>query len=261
MKLTCGTLLCSALILSSAPQASAQGVPVIDSASIARMVVEFNEMLRQTGLMNDGLAAELEQIGQGVERAAQLEAQIGQLQQQIDAITGSRDVSGILEGFDALDGLLPTTSLPALSGDTSAAAGLAGDMAELDDLEEGAALWGQARAGTRLAMSYEDAREAAFIENASAQTLIENMDEIDAAYDTLIGRIDVSTDLKASLDLSARIAAENGRAINRLAHMLAISSLAASAERRKAFAEEESIKVFDDADYSAAVSSMIKFPE
>jgi len=135
------------------------------------------------------------------------------------------------------------------------------DMAELDDLEEGAALWGQARAGTRLAMSYEDAREAAFIENASAQTLIENMDEIDAAYDTLIGRIDVSTDLKASLDLSARIAAENGRAINRLAHMLAISSLAASAERRKAFAEEESIKVFDDADYSAAVSSMIKFPE
>lgn len=234
---------------------------MIDSASIARMVVEFNEMLRQTGLMNDGLAAELEQIGQGVERAAQLEAQIGQLQQQIDAITGSRDVSGILEGFDALDGLLPTTSLPALSGDTSAAAGLAGDMAELDDLEEGAALWGQARAGTRLAMSYEDAREAAFIENASAQTLIENMDEIDAAYDTLIGRIDVSTDLKASLDLSARIAAENGRAINRLAHMLAISSLAASAERRKAFAEEESIKVFDDADYSAAVSSMIKFPE
>ena len=201
MKLTCGTLLCSALILSSAPQASAQGVPVIDSASIARMVVEFNEMLRQTGLMNDGLAAELEQIGQGVERAAQLEAQIGQLQQQIDAITGSRDVSGILESFDALDGLLPTTSLPALSGDTSAAAGRAADMAELDDLEEGAALWGQARAGTRLAMSYEDAREAAFIENASAQILIENMDEIDAAYDTLIERIDVSTDLKASLDL------------------------------------------------------------
>lgn len=245
------------------PPAHAGGIPVIDVAGIAQMVTEYGEMLNQSGMMNAQIRNQINQIQQGLamieqgsDRFTQLGTQITQLQTQIQAMTGGRNLSGILDGLDGIRDLLPTDIT---GGDTSAASIRLDELMTLDGLADGTALWGDGVAPTsRLAVAYIEAREKTYIEAASAETLIEGMPEIEAAYGALIGEIDNTADVKASIDLAARIAAENGRAIARLTHLLAISAQARSAEERLRYAEAESSGAYTASSYESMSRAMIR---
>jgi len=249
MKLTgpvCGTAM--ALALAVVPNGvRAGGIPVIDTAGIAQMITEYTEMLTQSGLMNDQIANQIDQITQGVEM-------IEQGQEQIDAITGTRELSGILDGLSGIHDLLPTSSI---GGDTSAASMRLDEMMMLDELRGGVPLWGDATDPTSLrAVAYEDARSKSYMEGASAEILIEGMPEIEAAYSTLIAAIDDTEDVKGSMDLAARIAAENGRSIARLTHMMAITAQARSSEARALYADEEATGAYTSDAYDEMAKRM-----
>lgn len=254
--------LAAALLVSHGP-AKAGGIPVIDASSIAQMITEYREMLTQSGLMNTQIANQIEQIEQGLamieqgaDRFTQLTTQIDQLQTQIEAMTGTRDLAGVLDGLDGIRDLLPTDIGGA---DFTAASARLDELMTVDGLIEGVALWGDGVEPTsRLATAYEDAREKTYIEAASAEILIEGMPDIETAYSTLIAEIDNTPDVKASIDLAARIAAENGRAIARLTHLLAISAQARSAEDRLRYAEQESSGAYTTNSYEAMSRAMIR---
>jgi len=63
--------------------------------------------------------------------------------------------------------------------------------------------------------------------------------------------------VKASMDLAARIAAENGRSIARLTHLMAITAQARSATERARYVEEESTGAFTGDSWDAMGRSMI----
>lgn len=256
----CGAALSLAL---ATPPAHAGGIPVIDVAGIAQMVTEYSEMLNQSGMMNAQISNQIDQIQQGLamieqgsDRFTQLGTQITQLQTQIEAMTGGRNLSGILDGLDGIRDLLPTDIA---GGDTTAASIRLDELMVLDGLADGTALWGEGVEPTsRLAVAYVEAREKTYIEAASAETLIETMPEIETAYGTLIAEIDNTADVKASIDLAARIAAENGRAIARLTHLMAISAQARSAEERLRYAEAESSGAYTASSYETMSRAMIR---
>lgn len=260
--MACAAALAAVIGLGNAP-ARAGGIPVIDVAGIAQMVTEYQEMLTQSGMMNSQIANQIEQIQQGLamieqgaDRFNQLGTQITQLQTQIAAMTGTRDLSGILDGLSGIRDLLPTDIGGA---DLTAASARLDELMTLDGLVEGVALWGDGVEPTsRLAVAYEEAREKTYIEAASAETLIEGMPDIETAYATMIAEIDNTADVKASIDLAARIAAENGRAIARLTHLLAISAQARSAEDRLRYAEQESSGAYTTSSYEAMSRAMIR---
>lgn len=253
----------AAMMLAAGPNpARAAGIPVIDASSIAQLLTTYSEMLTQSGMMTEQIGNQIaqiqqgvEQIGQGEQRFTQLTTQIGQLQEQIVAMTGTRDLSGILDGLDGIRDLLPTDVGGA---DFTAASARYDELLVEDDVRDGVALFGDVTDPTSLrAVSYVDARDKTYIEAASAQILIEGMPEIEAAYSALITEIDNTPDVKASMDLMARIAAENGRSIARLTHLMAISAQARSAAERARYVEEESTGAFTDDSWDTMGRSMI----
>jgi len=249
-----GTAAAAMLMVAPGP-ARAAGIPVIDASSIAQLLTTYREMLEQSGLMTDQIENQFEQIEQGVERFEQLGQQIGQLQEQIDAMTGTRELSGILDGLSGLSDLLPTDTG---GGGTTAASIRLDDLLIADQVRSGIDLFGDVADPTSLrAVAYTDARNKTYVEAASAQILIEGMPEIEAGYSTLIGAIDATEDVKGSIDLLARIAAENGRSIARLTHLMAISAQARSAEDRSRYVEEESTGAFTDDSWDAMGEAMV----
>jgi len=251
------------MMVASAPNpARAAGIPVIDASSIAQLLTTYSEMLTQSGMMNSQIANQIaqiqqgvEQIGQGTQRFGQLTTQIGQLQEQIMAMTGTRDLSGILDGLDGIRDLLPTD---VAGTDLTAASARFDELMIADGARDGIDLFGDATDPTSLrAVSYVDARDKTYIEAASAQIIIEGMPDIEAAYSALIAEIDNTADVKASMDLAARIAAENGRSIARLTHLMAITAQARSATERARYVEEESTGAFTDTSWDAMGRAMI----
>ena len=198
----------AAMVLASGPNpARAGGIPVIDVSSIAQLLTTYSEMLTQSGMMNSQIANQIEQIrqgvqqiGQGADRFTQLATQIDQLQTQIMAMTGTRDLSGVLDGLDGIRDMLPTDTTGA---DMTLASARFDQLMVEDDVRDGVDLFGDATDPNSLqAVAYVEARDKTYIEAASSQIIIEGMPDIEAAYARLIAEIDNTPDVKASMDLS-----------------------------------------------------------
>ena len=234
-----------AAVLASGP-ACGGGIPVIDVGSIAQAVIEYQELLTQTGLMNDTLRAQFEQVQQGVQlvqqgtqRFEQLQRQIGQLERQIDAMTGSRDMAGLLDRGDAAYGALRDVLSAATDGmDGSAASGAFTALLAADAPKEAAAIRPFDATG-RFARAHRDATDKVYMALASADAVIAAQPAVAGAYDRLNAEIDNTEDVKAALDLNARIAVENGRAIARLTHLISTMIASDAAIERRNIAREE----------------------
>ena len=196
--------------LAVAGPAGAQGVPVIDASSIAQLVTQLDQMRRD-------YATQLEQLTQLREQYANMVEQLDTLRQQYAAVTGPRGIGGVLntvedirerDAAETLGGIVDGS----IFGDLDRVAGNVGRITarladlratyELDDLDVFA---GSEEASDRAIA------EVAGAGMASVATAEDAYARANAAMDrvsALIGRIDDSTDIKASTDFNTRMLAE-----------------------------------------------------
>lgn len=216
--------------LSSAPGAIAQGVPTVDTQSIAQQINQIRRMLEDYGIQSDML----DRLG---EQLAQLQAQTDELQQIYALLSGKADLKGLLMG-DGLDRVLDPkmTSIlqaagaaasgdwsgvaPAYRRDIQAAAQSTMERAGLDPArvetmgqsgsvaERRAA--SQATTGAMVAASADTAQRESTI---SLQRL-----------ETLVGEIPRQDGIKEAIDLNTRMMAEAVRELILNNQLLAVQS-------------------------------------
>lgn len=245
-RITHGLAFLAALAL-PAP-AGAGGIPVIDATAIAKMAIEYSElvaqgakMTEQIGLENTQIGQLAEQIAQGTERAAQLAQQIEQLDTQIAAMTGGRDLAGLIDGDvrDELMALMPGEIASIIDG-----GGAPQVQARFQAmLEEFAPLSPEELRpmdpGATSVLARRDATERVYAAIALAEEALAQGEDVAAQYGELIAGIDATEDVKASMDLAARIAAENGLMMDRLTRLLATQMQAVGAVERRDIAITE----------------------
>lgn len=226
------------LLTAATAPAKASGVPTVDVAAIAQAITQYQEMLTQTGILDETAQANLRQVQQNLDR-------LRQLQEQINAMTGSRDMAGILEGanYDFMNDILPTDLL---GTDGSQAAERFLLLLE-EDAPNTAEQHRVFQPDGRFARTHVDATERVYLALSGSDSFIEGMPRIDDVYADLIAKVDDTDDIKAALDLNARIAAENGRAINRLTQLMALQISSEAAVRRRDIAREEDRRPYDPA--------------
>ncbi|WP_330447869.1 type IV secretion system protein (plasmid) [Paracoccus marcusii] len=70
---------------------TAQGVPTVDTQSIAQQITQIRRMLEDYGIQTD-------MLDQLVEQLAELQSQTNELQQIYAVLTGNADIQGLLMG-------------------------------------------------------------------------------------------------------------------------------------------------------------------
>jgi len=227
----------------------AGGIPVIDAASIARLVLEFEELTSQGAAMDTQVGQLAQQIQQGSERFDQLTEQIEQLDTQIAAMTGTRDLAGILDGDveDTLRDLAPGALATIIEG---------GGSSEVADRFTAMMETFAPRSTEELrphdpnapaVLATREASEQVYAALALAQAEMAAGEDYEQQYRTLIEGIDDTPDVKASMDLGARIAAQNGLMTERLTRIIAAQIQAQTAvDRRDIMRDEERLEYRDD---------------
>lgn len=241
-------VLAHALATISVP-ALAGGIPVIDTASIARLALEYSELIEQGAVMDTQVGQLAEQLQQGSERFQQLTEQIEQLDTQIAAMTGGRDLAGILDGSveSALRDLAPSALSTITEGGGSAE--VAERFAAMMDAfaPRSAEELRPHDPGAPAVLATREASEQVYAALALAQAEMAAGEDYEQQYRTLIEAIDDTDDVKASIDLSARIAAQNGLMTERLTRIIAAQIQAQTAQdRRDIMRSEERIEYRDD---------------
>lgn len=211
-------------------QSHAQGIPVIDTASIAQTLISLNNQAQS--LINDAT-----QISNQVQQLTNLQSQLQNMQQRLTAITGIKDISSILNNSASqvqrqAAGSLQDILNSALSG-TGITGGNAGrlnssisrlktdfslpDLSALrsSDVPRMRAVANVASVGLTAAATGEDGYTRS---NEGMQRVNE-----------LIGRIDTTPDLKSSIDLNTRMNAEVAQQMNEVLRLLAVTASAQGA--------------------------------
>ena len=207
-----GLTLALAITAAAAPQAArASGVPVFDGAAATQWIQQIIEMGKQL---------------------SEMEAQTGKLEDIISDLTGSRDMSGLLNS--TADGAARRYADTDLSGFIDLAAGAgglssnAGDLATAAQsiistygLRPGAEMIPSAPAGPR-AKSIDLAQGTTLAAMTVGESAFNGSSERLAAIEGLIGAIDGTPDLKASVDLNTRMQAQVALLLN---EMLTVQAL------------------------------------
>lgn len=200
---------------------SATGIPVFDFAAFLGALESY--------------ISSIEQISNQVNQIRRLDKQIKTMDSQVDALTGSRNMGMLLNtpDFQAIRRWLPedmqqTVSIMAAGG---GAVSLDGKLAELDALlaiydlvqHPGRVPIGDIPA-KRVAINQHSAGTALVTAGISQAAMNQANDNHLVTIESLIGEINNTTDLKASVDLNSRIVAQNALLINDLLRVNAASS-------------------------------------
>ncbi|MDD9900375.1 MAG: hypothetical protein OXT65_05305 [Alphaproteobacteria bacterium] len=199
-----------AMLIFSSLSAMAQGIPVYDAAGFGQLIAQIEQMSKD-------YQKQLEQLDQAI--------------QQTNALTGPRNMGALANSpLEAeLRRFLPNTWQDTLR------------MIDTANLPNGAI--GTQNLYSELYQTYQPLSGAEFItqdpESAIAKALDRKTETTYAAlaaseqaynnsagkiktYETLLDELNRTPDLKSSIDLQARIAAENGIALNELTRLHAI---------------------------------------
>jgi len=184
--------------------ARASGVPVFDASTFGQAVKQIIEMGKQL---------------------LEMEKQTGKLEDIIADLTGPRNMSGLLNS--ATDGAARRYADTDLSGFIDLAAGAgglssnAGDLATAAGLRPGAEMIPSAPTGTR-AKSIDLAQGTTLAAMTVGESAFNGSSERLATIEGLIGAIDGTPDLKASVDLNTRMQAQVALLLN---EMLTVQAL------------------------------------
>lgn len=206
-------LLLGALAGGAVRPANAQ-FAVIDMASIMQLIQQYETLQQQLSTA---------------------QSQLSQARSEFAAITGDRGMQNLLSGTQR-------NYLPANWADVSGAmSGASGNYpalaSDIRALMSANAVLTPAQVGTLSASERSDlalARQNPALLQALARTALENSSERFASLQQLIGAIGSAGDQKASLDLNARIAAEQGMLQNESTKLEVLYHLAQSQEWARA---------------------------
>ena len=203
-------LLFSAALVAAPLQASATGVPVFDASNVAKAI---------------------EQVKALSDQLKEMEAQTKRLQENLDAIRGARGMSALLNSVeqqgDRAFASAPIAEIEQLFGKGGALSGEAGKLSSRIEalkgefkLMPGAALTPD-QPGSLVAKRHDFSQGTTLAALAlSAEAFDRAPDRIEV-IEVLIGAIDAAPDLKASVDLTNRIAAENALLLAQLIQLQA----------------------------------------
>lgn len=188
----------------------AQGIPVYDAAGYGQIVSQLNQMSKD-------YQKQLEQLDQAIRQA--------------NAVTGTRNM-GALANSAVESGLrryLPNTwqdtlqimEAANLSNSALGTQSLYGTLYKTYSPMTGAELITQDPTGP-IAQAIDRRTRTAYGAMAASEQAYNNAADRLDTYETLLREIDKTEDLKASVDLQARIAAENGMSLNELMRLQAI---------------------------------------
>jgi type IV secretion system protein VirB5 len=198
----------AALLASTAP-ASAQGVPVFDASNIAQAI---------------------EQVRQGVEM-------IERAQQQINALTGARGMSLLLNSATDIAAPGVAEDFPGLMEGAISGREILGNttriVASINRIKATFDLGGLSTFASSDLAQY---RSLATLGGASLAAMATGEDSYARAneamtrVDTLIPRIDANTDVKAAIDFNTRVQIEQTQVMNELLRVLAAQANAQGAQ-------------------------------
>ena len=210
-------LLISVFIDLSNP-AHAQGIPVYDASS-------FGQMITQIESMSKDYQKQLEQLDQAVRQA--------------DALTGPRNM-GYLNNSSLESELrryMPATwqqtmNMMDAQGLGSAGMGTQSLYSNLTDIFRplpGSEFLPDDPSGP-IAQALDRRNSTTYAAMAASETAYNNIPNRLDAYENMLDELNNTTDLKASIDLQARISAENGMILNELIRLQAMQMQQRAAE-------------------------------
>jgi type IV secretion system protein VirB5 len=190
--------------------ALAQGIPVYDASNFGQLISQLDQMSKE-------YQKQLEQLDQAV--------------QQTNAVTGTRNMGALANSpLEAeLRRFLPNTwqDTMRMIDAGNLPNGALGTQSLYSSLYKtyqpitGAQLMTQDPTGS-IAQAFDRKTQTTYAAMAASEQAYNNAATRTETYDTLLGEIDKTPDLKASIDLQARISAENGMALNDIMRLHAI---------------------------------------
>lgn len=208
-------VLAGALLAAMLGPVAAQGIPVNDSTAILRLIDQY---VRQ-GLMYDRQGLELDEALRQTVSITGARA-LGTLHQTPELIQMRRRLPVLL--FD-LNRLSELASDPNLAQTLT----LYGRLTDRYGLLEDTAYDPQAPAEP-YARAWAADRDAQFAAATSAEVVYGNVDEREDLYDSMMTELDTREDLKESVDILARLTAENGRLLMELIRLQSAATQASA---------------------------------
>lgn len=217
-----------ALILTIiAVPAQAQGIPVYDASSFTQLVTQLDQMSKD-------YQKQLEQLEQAV--------------QQTNAITGTRNMGALANSpLEAeLRRYLPNTwqetmrmiDAGSLPNGALGTQGLYGSLYQTYQPLTGAQFMTQDPTGA-IAQAIDRKTGTTYAAMAASEEAYNNASKRIDTYETLMTELDKTPDLKASIDLQARIMAENGMVLNELMRLQAIQIQQKAADDNEALTDSK----------------------
>lgn len=203
-------ILTALLAMSLPTKSKAQGIPVYDASSFVQMVTQLDQMSKD-------YQKQLEQLDQAIK--------------QSDAITGTRNMGSLANGSleQQLREYLPNTweETMAMMNATSLPSGAYGTQGIYNNLyNDYAPLSGADYVPNDpdgyLAKALDRKTGTTFGAMAAGEQAYNNIAARMQTYQTLLNELDNTTDLKSSVDLQARISAENGLIMSEIMRLNAI---------------------------------------
>ncbi len=210
MKILNLVILTAAIIFLQSADAKAQGIPVYDASSFAQLIAQIDAMA-------DDYQKQLEQLDEAV--------------RQSNAMTGSRNMGDVANGLleQQLREYLPNTWQDTMNiiNSGNVPNGALGTQSIYNDLYNdfsplsGADLM-PSDPTSNVAKAIDRRTGTTYAALSASEQAFNNVPVRMQTYNTLLSELNNSDDLKTSVDLQARIAAENGVALNELMRLNAI---------------------------------------
>jgi len=210
MKILNLVILSAAIMFAHISTAKAQGIPVYDASSFAQLIAQIDAMA-------DDYQKQLEQLEEAV--------------RQSNAMTGSRNMGDVANGHleQQLREYLPNTWQDTMNiiNSGNVPNGALGTKSIYNDLYNdfsplsGAELI-PSDPTSNVAKAIDRRTGTTYAALSASEQAYNNVPVRMQTYNTLLNELNNSDDLKSSVDLQARIAAENGIALNELMRLNAI---------------------------------------
>ncbi|MBM3603271.1 MAG: conjugal transfer protein TraF [Alphaproteobacteria bacterium] len=248
-----GAGLCLTATLALTAPATAQGVPTVDTQSIAQQITQIRRMLEDYGIQSDMLDRLVDQL-------AELQRQTNELQSIYAVLTNSADLPGLLMG-DGLDAVLAPKMTSILQASHAASTGdWSGLSSGYREQIQAAAQSTMIGAGLDPARVEAMGRDGSVAEKraasqattgamvaASADTAQRESGASLQRLDRLVGEIPQQTAVKEAIDLNTRMMGEAVRELilnNQLLAMQNYGMGMSSVSQASAWAQEQQMLDF-----------------
>ena len=241
-------IIATALMLITPSSSNAQGIPVYDASGYAQLIAQLDAMA-------DDYANQIDQLEEAVRQA--------------DAITGTRNMGDVANGVfeQQLRQYLPNTwkdtlnminGAPIPNGALGTQNIYSNLYSEFDPLS-GATIMASDPSG-QVAKAIDRRTGTTYAAIAASEQAYNNIPARMQTYESLLNELNNSDDLKASVDLNARIAAENGILMNEIMRLNAIQIQQNSSIDNTQLMENRRAATFNQYDPDLARQA-IEFPD